>query len=386
MDGMAKKSEGKKERTALLNGTTNGHAPATATSALAAKLNLDLLKRLTETPGTSGREEQVRELVIRELRPLVDELRVDALGNVIAIKNGATKTKVMLAAHMDEIGFLVKHVDANGYLRVQPVGGHDPSVLAAQRVLVHTEAHGALRGVLTSARKPIHLQKEKAEGAPTLNDLFVDLGMGGEQVKGLVEIGDFVTMDRTLEVVGDCVISKALDDRSGLFVMLEALRRLGDTQPSATIYAVATVQEEVGLRGAQTAAYAVDADVAIALDTTLAVELPGSGEHEAVTKLGAGVAIKIMDSGHIAHPKLMRHLRDIARREDIPHQMEVLPGGSTDAAAMQRARHGSASATLSLPSRYVHTVNEMVHLGDLEADITLLTTYLREVRPEDYAW
>ncbi|MBA3825968.1 MAG: M42 family metallopeptidase, partial [Ktedonobacterales bacterium] len=322
--------------------------------------------------------------VMAEMRPLVDEMRVDAMGNVIGIKNGATKTKVMLAAHMDEIGFLVKHIDSNGYLRVQPVGGHDPSVLVAQRVLVHTEAHGALRGVLTSARKPIHLQKEKAEGATTLNDLFVDLGLRGEQVKAQVEIGDFVTMDRTLEVVGDCVISKALDDRSGLFVMLEALRRVGD-QPSATVYAVATVQEEVGLRGAQTAAYAVDADIAIALDTTLAIEMPGSGDHEAVTKLGEGVAIKIMDSGHIAHPKLMRHLRDIARHAGIPHQMEVLPGGSTDAAAMQRSRHGTASATLSLPSRYVHTVNEMVHLGDLEADIALLTAYLREVRPEDYA-
>ncbi len=208
--------------------------------------------------------------------------------------------------------------------------------------------------------------------------------MLGGQVKEQVEIGDFVTMDRTLEVVGDCVISKALDDRSGVFVMLEALRRIKN--PSATIYAVATVQEEVGLRGAMTAAYSVDADIAIALDTTLAVEMPGSGEHEAVTRLGEGVAIKIMDSGHIAHPKLVRHLRDIARRENIPHQMEVLPAGSTDAAAMQKARRGVASATLSLPSRYVHTVNEMVALRDIQADIDLLVAYLGEVQPEDYRY
>ncbi len=360
----------------------NGQSATTTHAATARDLNLALLKRLTETPGTSGREEQVRELVISELQPLVDELSVDALGNVIAVKHGSGKIKVMLAAHMDEIGFLVKHVDDKGYLRVQPVGGHDPSVLVAQRVLVHTEEHGALRGVLTPARKPIHLQKDKVEGPPTLNDLFVDLGLTAEQVKAQVEIGDFVTMDRTLEVVGDCVISKALDDRTGLFVMIETMRRLHET--NATIYAVATVQEEVGLRGATTAAYAIDPDVTIALDTTLAVELPGTGDHEAVTHMGSGVAIKVMDGGHIAHPKLVRHLRDIARREAIPYQMEVLPGGSTDAAAIQKARGGVISATLSLPSRYVHTVNEMVHMGDIEADINLLLAYLAEVHPSDY--
>jgi putative aminopeptidase FrvX len=344
--------------------------------------DIGLLKRLAETPGTSGREEQVRALVIDELHPLVDDLKVDAMGNVIAVKRGAGKTKVMLAAHMDEIGFLVKHVDDSGYLRVQPVGGHDASVLVAQRVLVHTMDHGSLRGVLTAARKPIHLQRDKAEGAVTLNDLFVDLGLPAERVKELVEIGDFVTMDRTLEVVGDCVISKALDDRSGLFVMIETMRRLKN--PNATVYAVATVQEEVGLRGATTAAFEVSPDIAIALDTTLAVEMPGSADHEAVTHIGKGVAIKVMDSGHIAHPKLMRHLRAIARREGIAHQMEVLPGGSTDAAAMQRTHSGTISATLSLPSRYVHTVNEMVSLDDIEADISLLTHYLSEVSPADY--
>jgi len=370
------KTAGKKVHAGEEGGAlANGQAPQR-------KFDIALLKRLTETPGTSGREEQVRALVIDELKPLVDEISVDAMGNVIAVKRGKGSTKVMLAAHMDEIGFVVKHIDDKGYLRVQPVGGHDPSVLVAQRVLVHTEDQTALRGVLTPARKPIHLQRDKAEGAPTLNDLFVDLGLPADHVKEAVEIGDFVTMDRTLEVVGDCVISKALDDRSGLFVMIEALRRL--KKHDATVYAVATVQEEVGLRGATTAAYEVNANVTLALDTTLAVEMPGSAEQDAVTHIGEGVAIKVMDGGHIAHPRLMRHLRDIARRENIPYQMEVLPGGSTDAAAMQKTRGGTVSATLSLPSRYVHTVNEMVHMDDIEADISLLVHYLGEVRPEDY--
>lgn len=379
--GMPKtKGDGKKARD-LEAPVANGHLKVEKQPQNFA-LNLDLLKRLTETPGISGREELVRALVISELRPLVDELSVDPMGNVIAVKRGPGQTKVMLAAHMDEIGFLVKHVDEKGYLRVQPVGGHDPSVLVAQRVFVHTDAHGSLRGVLTSARKPIHLQKEKAEGAPTLNDLFVDLGLSAERVSEMVEVGDFVTMDRTLEVIGDCVVSKALDDRSGLFVMIETMRRL--REQNVTVYAVATVQEEVGVRGATAAAYTIAPHVNIALDTTLAVELPGTGAHEAVTRLGEGVAIKVMDSGHIANHKLVRHLRTIAQREGIPYQMEVLPGGTTDAAAMQRARGGSASATLSLPSRYVHTVNEMVTAADIEADINLLVAYLAEVRPEDY--
>jgi len=374
------KNETKKDRSVEVATNGNGAEAVAPTH----NFDLELLRRLTTVPGISGREEQVRALVIEEMKPLVDDIRVDALGNVIGTRKGKgnNKTKVMLAAHMDEIGFIVKFVDSRGYLRVQPVGGHDASVLVAQRVLVHTSDHGTLRGILTPTRKPIHLQKDKAEGLPTLSELFIDLGIEGEEVKKMVEIGDFVTMDRTMEIIGNCVVSKALDDRSGLFVMLETLKRLKDHD--VTIYAVATVQEEVGTRGATTAAYEINPDVSIALDTTLAVEMPGSAEHETVTSLGKGVAIKIMDGGHIAHPHMIRHLRTLARRENIPFQLEVLPGGTTDAAAMQKVHSGNVSATLSLPSRYVHTVNEMVHLADIEADIALLSAYLTEVQPDDY--
>lgn len=380
---MAKSSKGssRKESADTINVPQNGHHGAPHANDRA--YDLELLRQLTETPGISGREEQVRALVLREMTPLVDDIRVDPLGNVIGIKQGKTKTRIMVAAHMDEIGFIVKHIDDQGYLRVNPVGGHDPSVLVAQRVLVHPLDGQPLRGVLTPARKPIHLQKDKQEGQPTLNDLFVDLGLPVEKVRELVDIGDFVTMDRTLEVVGETVISKALDDRSGLFVMLETLKRLKETQ--ATIYMVATVQEEVGCRGATTAAFEVNPDINIALDTTLAIEMPGSAAQEAVTHIGKGVALKVMDSGHIAHPRLVKHLKTLAKREGIPYQLEVLPGGTTDARAMQMARSGSVSATLSLPSRYVHTVNEMVHLDDIEADIALLTAWLTEAGREDYS-
>jgi putative aminopeptidase FrvX len=355
-----------------------GHAAA----ARDGQVNVALLKRLTETPGVAGREEQVRRLVIEELKPLVDDIKVDALGNVVAFKKGKTDRRVMLAAHMDEIGFMVRYIDERGFLRVQPLGGFDPRVLVAQRVLVHTAGGAALRGVLTPASKPIHLLGDEKPATPKLEEFYVDLGLTGEQVRQQVSLGDSITLDRTLERVGDRVISKALDDRSGVFTMIEALRKLGKHQ--VNVLAVATVQEEVGLRGAQTSAYSVQPDVAIALDTTLAVDTPGMPETESVTRLGEGVAIKMFDSSFIPNYKLVRHLRDVAEKHAVRHQLEILPRGGTDAGAMQRARAGAAAITISIPSRYVHTVNEMADLGDLDAASTLLARYLEDAHAGEY--
>jgi endoglucanase len=371
---MAVKSPGKDEQKAQ---PKNGKVSRTAT-----EVNIALLKQLSETPGVSGREERVRALVIEQLKPLVDEIKVDTLGNVVAFKRGKGERRVMLAAHMDEIGFMVKYVDERGFVRLQPLGGFDPRVLVAQRVIVHTAGGETLRGVLTPATKPIHLLGDDKPGAPKLEEFYVDLGMSGARVHELVDIGDSVTLDRTLERTGDCVIGKALDDRSGVFTMIEALRKLGKHQ--VNILAVATVQEEVGLRGATTSAYHVQPDVAIALDTTLAVDTPGMPETEAVTRLGDGVAIKLFDSSAIPNYKLVRHLRRIAEEHDIHHQLEVLPRGGTDAGAMQRTRSGVPAITLSIPSRYVHTVNEMVNLSDLDAAATLLARYLEAAHTGDY--
>lgn len=345
-------------------------------------VNVPLLKRLSETPGVSGREEHVRALVIDELRPLVDELRVDALGNVIALKKGNGKRRVMLAAHMDEIGFMVKYIDDDGFVRVQPLGGFDPRVLVAQRVVIHTSSGAQLRGVFTPASKPIHLLGDEKPGAPKLEEFYVDLGLPASAVREQVSLGDSVTMDRTLERVGDNVIGKAMDDRTGVFTMIEALRKLG--QHEVDVYAVATVQEEVGLRGATTAAFAVEPDVAIALDTTLAVDTPGMPQTEAVTRLGEGVAIKVFDSSFIPNYKLVNHLKHVAEEAGVTYQLEVLPRGGTDAGAMQRAKAGSAAITLSIPSRYVHTVNEMVSLGDLDAASTLLARYVEQAHEGSY--
>ena len=190
-----------------------------------------------------------------------------------------------------------------------------------------------------------------------------------------------VTLDRTTEEIGDCVIGKAMDDRLSVFIMIEALRALRSTD--CDIYAVATTQEEVGLRGATTSAYAIDPDISIALDVTLAMDLPGAAGEDQVTKLGAGTAIKLMDSSLICHPKLVRAFRDTAEAEQIPYQLEILSRGGTDAGAMQRVRGGSAAFTLSTPTRYVHTVNEMVHKTDVQAGIDLLARVLERAHTID---
>lgn len=348
--------------------------------------DFDLLRRLSETPGIAGQEDQVRSLVAAEMRPLVDEISIDALGNVIGRKRGsatnATQRRVMISAHMDEIGFIVRYVDDDGFLRLNPVGGFDPRVLFAQRVIVHASVGEPLRGVLSTAGKPIHLLDREDIKNAKIDDYFVDTGLPGDRVKALVEIGDMVTLDRTAHRVGELVIGKAMDDRVGVFVMIEALRRVGNHE--VDIVAVASVQEEVGLRGAGTSAFAVEPDVGIALDVTLAVDIPGVGKEAAVTRLGAGAAIGVMNSSVISNTKLVRHFREIARREKIAYQMEIMPRGGTDAGAIQRARGGVAALTLSVPTRYVHTVNEMVHPADVEACADLLARYLEEAHTRGY--
>lgn len=352
------------------------------------EFNFALLKRLCETPGVPGREERIRALVAGEMRPLVDTVEADAMGNVIGFRKGTDGgPRVMIAAHMDEIGFLVRHIDDKGFLRLLPVGGWDPRTMVAQRVLVHGFSGETLRGVLMPGSRPVHLlTPEELNKPPKIEEFFVDLGLTADKVKALVEPGDMVTMDRTCERIGDNVTSKTLDNRLSVFVMLEALRRLKETPLQANVLAVATTQEEVGLRGAITAAYALQPDVGIALDITLANDFPGSPETEQVTRLGAGAAIKIVDSSLICHPRLVRHFRDVAEAHQIPYQLELLPRGGTDAGGIQRSRAGVPSFTLSVPTRYVHTVNETACVADIQAAIDLLAAYLPEAHTRRYGY
>jgi tetrahedral aminopeptidase len=346
--------------------------------------NFDLLKTLCELPGIGGREDAVISFVREQMNDLVDEISVDRMGNVVGVKHGSGGPTVMLSAHMDEIGFVVKHIDDKGFLRLQPVGGFDPRVLPAQRVIVHGFKGDQLRGVLTTQAKPIHLLAGSEMKAPKLDEFFVDIGLSGEEAKERVELGDMVTMDRTVERVGNNVISKSLDDRVSVFVMLEALRSLGNASPESTIVAVASVQEEVGLRGARTSAFNTDPDIGVALDVTLALDIPGGAEQDSVTRLGEGAAIKILDSSHISNHKLVKHFRQIATDNDVKHQLEILPRGGTDAGAMLLARGGLPVITLSLPTRYIHTVNEMASVSDIQATIQLLTLYLQHAHEGDY--
>jgi tetrahedral aminopeptidase len=346
-------------------------------------VNVDLLKELCEAHGVSGYEDAIREIVRRELSPLC-EVSADSMGNLICIKRGSGNKKVMIAAHMDEIGFVVKHVDKDGFLRLNPLGGWDPRQMNSQRVMVHCRG-GALQGTLMYGTKPAHLlsDAEKKEGQ-NLDNFFVDLGISGDEVKDKVRSGDMVTMHGRFSEVGNHFACKTMDDRVGVFVMIEAVKALGEHQ--CDVYAVATVQEEIGLRGAAASGWSVQPDVVVALDITLANDIPGIPEQDQITKLGEGAAIKIMDSSLICHPKLVNHFRDVAEKHGIKHQMEILPRGGTDAGAVQRLHGGIPSFTLSIPCRYVHTVNETVHPEDVQACIDLLARYVEEAHEGQYGY
>ena len=343
-------------------------------------MSLELLKKLCETPGISGREERIRELVQREMSKYVDQVQVDTLGNVIGIKKGTGAKKIMVAGHMDEIGFLVSYIDKQGFIRLQPIGGFDPRNLVAQRVVVHGRKD--LPGVLMPGIKPKHLQTGDESKKLKLGDFFVDLGLTKAELDKLVRIGDFVTMDRNFIQMGNLISSKALDDRAGVYIMLEALKRLQNQE--ADIYAVATVQEEVGLRGAMTSSFGIQPDIGVALDVTIAADIPGTPKHSHITSLGKGAAIKIRDSASNSNYKLVDFMRNLAEQEQIKHQMEILPRGGTDAGAMERAQTGCPVITISLPTRYVHSVVETASVSDLEDCIKLLSRFLETAHEGDY--
>ena len=342
-------------------------------------LNLPLLIELCTAPGAPGREEKVREIVVRELTPLCDEVTVDAIGNVIAVKRGTEDGRMMLSGHMDEIAFMVSYIDDNGFLYFVPLGGFDPKTLTAQRVIVHGRED--VIGVMGS--KPIHIMSaEERTKAPKLDDFFIDLGMSGERVKELVRIGDVVTRERTIIEMGDVINGKSFDDRVGVFVMIEAVRAAKSNKMD--IWAVGSAQEEVGVRGALVATQNIKPHVGIAFDVTLANDVPHAKPNEAVSHLGAGAAIKAMDSSVIPNWKLVDRMRELCEEREIPYQIEVLPRGGTDTSAMQKAGGGAAAGCISVPTRYVHSVIEMVHPVDVQASIDLAAALIEEAGKDDF--
>jgi putative aminopeptidase FrvX len=322
----------------------------------------DLIKRLTEAYGPSGHEEPIRDIIRAEIEPLADELRIDALGNLIALKRGSGGgKKVMLAAHMDEIGLIISYVDEKGFLRFQPIGGIDPMTLVGGRVQF---ADGTL-GVIA----PEDRQKFKAE--PELSKLYIDIGTTSREM-AMVRLGEAVGFVRPFADLGQRIVAKALDDRISCSVLVEVLRRLQDSPHE--VYCVFSVQEEVGLRGARTSAYDLEPDLGIAVDITVAADTPEAPK--LAMKLGAGPCIKVMDSGMLAHPAVKKLLIDTAEASGIPYQLEILDRGSTDAAAIQLARSGVPAGCVSIACRYFHTPSEMVDMEDVENSVKLLLAVL----------
>jgi putative aminopeptidase FrvX len=334
--------------------------------------DFELLQELTETSGVPGYEDRIREIVRRELEPEVDEIRGDGMGNVVGTVHGESDSSVVVAAHMDEIGFMVRHITDEGFVQVDALGGWDPRVLKAQRVTVHTEEED-LSGLIGSA-PPHTLDEEQLEADPEVEDVHIDLGLDGEEVQERVSPGDLVTLEQTTEQIGETVSGKALDDRVCLFAMLEAAKRIEDSE--VTIHFAATVQEEVGIRGAQALGVDLDPDLAVALDVTVANDVPGFEPGDQVTELGEGTAIKLKDSSVITNPKVHRRMQSVAESEDIEHQLEVLPAGGTDTAGFQRASGATPVGAISIPTRYLHTVTESAHVADVAATIDLLTAFL----------
>ncbi len=338
-------------------------------------INLELLRQICETAGAPGHEQRIRELVIDQVTPLVDEVKIDHLGNVYAIKKGKQSKKVMIGAHMDEIGFIVTHIDDDGFLRFHTLGGFDPKTLTAQRVIIHGKKD--LVGVMGS--KPIHVMTpEERNKAPKISDYFIDLGMSREEVVKYIEVGNPITRERELIEMGDCVNCKSIDNRISVFILLETLKQIKD--PEYDIYGVFTVQEEVGIRGAYVSALEIQPDFGFGLDTTIAFDVPGASAHEKITQLGQGAAIKIMDSSTICDYRMVRFMKETADKHNIPWQPEVLTGGGTDTAGIQRMTPGgSIAGAISIPTRHIHQVIETANKSDIKNSVDLLKHCLEDL-------
>lgn len=342
------------------------------------------LQRLLETPSPSGYEGpnavHWREYVAR----FADETRTDALGNTIAVVNPEGSPRVMLAGHIDEIGFLIHYIDDDGYCYFRTIGGHDNYVIVGQRVEVHTRG-GKVPGVI--GKKPIHLlDDDERKKKPELHDLWIDLGVTGGRAEveaAGVRVGDPATYAVGMTpLLGDRISARAVDNRIGAWVVAEALRRVAARQPAAAVYAVATVQEEIGLRGAHTSAFGIDPDIGIAVDVTFATDFPSMDKRRS-SELSLGKGAVIL-RGANANRKLADRLVETAERESIPFQLQAHPSGTgTDANAIQISRAGIVTGLVEVPLRYMHTPCETIALGDADAVAELLAAACATLRPDD---
>jgi tetrahedral aminopeptidase len=319
----------------------------------------ELIKKLVESVGPSGFEAAVRNLIQAEIKGLADDTRVDALGNLIVRKGqkSAGGQRIMLSAHMDEIGLMATHIDDNGFVRFTTIGGVRPHTCYGSRVRFVNGVSGMIGGERLDAPDKVH----------TFEQLFIDVG-ASSRADCPVKVGDTAIFDRPMQDLGDRLISKAMDDRVSCAVLIETLRQLKST-PNEVFFVFST-QEEVGLRGATTAAFSVDPEIGISVDVTGVGDTPRSSKME--VGLGKGPTVKVRDGGMISDPRLVRFMADTAEKAGIPYQLEILEGGTTDARAMQVSRAGMPASCVSIPTRYIHSPSEMVDYRDVQNAVKLL--------------
>jgi len=320
-----------------------------------------LIQRLTEVTGPSGYEHAVRDLVRSEIDGLAEDIRVDAMGNLIARKGskGQGGLRIMLSAHMDEIGVVVTHIDEKGFVRFSTIGGVRP----------HTCIGGRVR-FMNGVRGLIFMERPEApDRLPGIENLYIDVGATSREDCPVI-VGEMGGFERPFLEVGNRLVSKAMDDRIAVAVMIEALRQIKDYKGPNELYFVFSTQEEVGLRGATTAAYGVDPDLGLSVDVTGTGDTP-RGSRMAVG-LGKGPAVKVRDGGMLSDPRVVRWMEQVAEEKAIPYQLEVLEGGTTDARAIQLARAGVPVGCLSIPTRYIHSPSEMVDYTDVQQSVKLL--------------
>ncbi|MEM9020836.1 MAG: M20/M25/M40 family metallo-hydrolase [Planctomycetota bacterium] len=359
-------------------------------------MNTKLLEKLCTTPGVPGREHRIRDLILKEIKPIFDDISTDPLGSIIAVKHPNPKpvkgkkkpgsfpgaTRVMLAAHMDQIGFLVTHIDDKGFVYVNPVGGFDTRNLFARAVTLCPDPNDPkkdLTGIMNPSGRPVHIAPpEERKKIPEVREFLIDLCMTKDQVEKKVKIGDMVVINAPTYEIGDYFVSQAMDNRIACWAAIEACRKLKNHD--CEVHCVFTVQEEVGLRGAVASAHTVQPDIGIGIDITLACDTPGVPPIDHVTKLGEGASIVVMDSSVIGDYDLIEEFEALARKHKIKAQRAIMARGGTDTGGIQRTAGGCRAMTLGVPGRYVHTVTEMCHKGDLEACRDLLAKYLESVK------
>lgn len=344
---------------------------------------LSFLVNLLTAPSPSGYEQDVTRIWREYLQDSADEIHTDVMGSSIAILNPEGSPRIMLAGHCDELGLQVNYINDDGFIYFNTIGGHDPTIVSGRRVLIHTKK-GPVPGV--TGKRAVHMMTpEERKQVPEFHDIWVDIGAtDGKQAKRLVEVGDPVTYDIAFQPLqGHFAASRGCDDKLGAFVVAETLRALAKRKRlNACVVSVATVQEEVGLRGATTSAYEIDPDVAIAVDVTNPTDYPTcKKEKYGYVALGKGPTVT---RGANINPLVFEQLRGAADKGKIPYQIEAAPGRTgTDAGAIQLVRAGVACGLLGLPLRYMHTPSEVVHLGDVENAIKLLTAFCVAAKPQD---